>query len=177
MPVHNDGEDAMPPASLSQVDPKALTAGTYYFKYHAPVFAFSYLSADSIDTVIRDWVSLKNNLAGQGDIVMNIRGVSINTDTGDVFIKADVAPVPCGTININGTDVQSCVQEAGINPYAIYAIVAALGAALGIALTLMAVYGGQAVKQGIGQGIGFGIVLFFVAAIIAAIVWAKSKGV
>lgn len=92
----------------------------YIFEYGAPAIAFSLLSPEAIASLIKGWLRLK------GEIV-SISGITINTDNGHIQIRAKVVP-------------QSQIMEAGVNPLAVFAVIAGLFAAIGVGVSLLYVY-------------------------------------
>jgi len=92
----------------------------YIFEYGAPAIAFSLLKPESMAAIIKGWLRLK------GEIV-SISGIAINTTTGHILIRAKVIPTPE-------------IQEAGINPLAVFALIAGLFAAIGVGISMLYIY-------------------------------------
>lgn len=112
-----------------QTNLKGLSPGKdYIFQYKAPGFAFMLLSPEAMAALVEGWVNLRSKIdTARDDEILTITGVSVNTDTGDIFIRGSVA----GPSN---------VLQQGINPYAVAAVLAAVFAAIGIGVSLLYVY-------------------------------------
>jgi len=155
MPVVKQGESSLPDSGYQQIAPLNMKAGTYILHYKAPAFTFRFLSAETLTSVIKSWFSLKRKLgATDGGGFLDIKGVTINTDTGDIFIKALLTPVQEKPFVINGQEV-AAPTEAGVNPLAVLAVVAGLFAAIGIGISLLEVYEGKVAPTVAGLSIGF----------------------
>lgn len=143
MAVFNEGESIGNLSAKTQVNPRDLKPGVYVFYYKAPISVFSLIKPETLTGALKAWLNLRAKLGdaiyGNGELA-EIRGVQVNTDTGDIYIKARLAEVKRATIKIDGKDVPVEVQEAGVNPWAVYAAIAALLGAIGIGITLLAVY-------------------------------------
>lgn len=161
--VYKQGEAAIPGAGSVQIAPKDMTAGTYIFYYKAPLFTFRFISAETLTSVIKSWFSIRQKLgATDSGGFLDVKGVTINTDTGDIYVKAVVTPVKEKPLIIDGKEIPA-PTEAGVNPLAVLAIVGGLFAAIGIAVTLLAVYQVKpAVSFSFGLVIGGVIALAFV---------------
>lgn len=126
MAIYTSGRDTTPGA---QTHLRGLIPGhDYVFQYKAPGFAFMLLGSAVMSALVQGWVNLRKSLDDQNsDEVLTVTGVSVNTGTGDIFMRGFVADT-------------SAVVGAGVNPYAVAAVLASLFAAIGIGVTLLYVY-------------------------------------
>lgn len=152
--VFKEGEASLPDSGYSQIAPKDMKAGTYIFHYKAPAFTFRFISAETMTSVIKSWFSLRQRLgATDSGGFLDVKGVTINTDTGDIYIKALVTPVKEKPLIIDGKEIPA-PQEAGVNYLAVLAVVAGLFAAIGIGISLLEVYEGKVAPTVAGLSIG-----------------------
>jgi hypothetical protein len=131
-------------AGLLPVAPKDVQAGKeYIWEYWAPAITFSIISADTLNSFLQGLTNLDNyvkNLAGNpGPPPIEITGVEIDTDTGNIWVRGRVRAVPA-----------SDVEQAGVNPIAILALFGALFALIGAAVSLRYVYDVTSGKQQVG---------------------------
>jgi hypothetical protein len=124
MGLYIGGKDTTPGV---QTNIKALIPGKdYVFRYQAPPIAFAFLSPEGLQQLVSEWLNLSENTSPKNDgAIISIDGVSINTDTGEVFIRGSVAPSPNG--------------EA-VNPWAVASVLAALFAKIGVGVSLLSTY-------------------------------------
>ena len=126
MSVYNSGASTTKGA---QVDSKNLQSGQeYVFAFQAPKIAFVLLSPEHIASLLQGWVSLRQyvSTAEAGDLFA-ITGVQVDTESGEILVRGQVTAPPE-------------VLESGINPWAIFALIAGIFAVVGIGVTSMGVY-------------------------------------
>lgn len=120
--IFSEGKSTSVEGLKAVVATKELRANKeYVFDYQTPPVAYRVLSPSAISALLKGWLRLK------GDIV-EITGVTINTDNGRVRVRAIVQPQP---------EVQ---QAAVVNPWVILAALAAIFSAIGITVSLIYVY-------------------------------------
>jgi len=139
--IFTAGDNAVPDQTVYDVvDAQKIDVGVSIAYYHVPPFVFNVLSAQTIDGLIHGWLSLKNQTQAQtGGVTVDILGVYIDTDIGDIYIKFDTTPLVFG----------SNVQQAGINPMMALYVIIGLFAAISITITLVAVYAPHVAQQAI----------------------------
>lgn len=100
----------------------------YVFQYKAPPFTFLILTATEMAALVEGWVKIRPKLDDRNsNAVLTIDGMSVNTGTGDIFVRASVAGVPVNS-------------GQGVNPYAVASIIAAVFANVRIGVSLLYVY-------------------------------------
>lgn len=131
MAIFRKGNDATKVGNL--IPASSLKAGgEYIFKYHVPPISFAVLSEATIGNWITEWFNIKKRMntisPDSGEPVITVTGITVDSKTGDIWVRA----------RINKINPQ--INQAGVNPYAIFATVAVLFGLLGFAVTLMGVY-------------------------------------
>lgn len=172
------GDNAEPLDGYPTIPVDDMTAGKWILEYHIPSVVFSLFSASQIESIVRAWVFTKNEyILSSGGGLLNILGITIDTDAGSVWVKVQVSPVPNPSEGIN---------QAGISPQAVVAIGGTLFAVLAVVgWSLMHVYKivdragdilipGSSVERGTsgasifekvgytGVGIAFGVSILFI---------------
>lgn len=126
MGVFVAGRDVTPGA---QTHLRGLTLGKdYIFQYKVSPYSFAFISPVQMALFVKGWVKLRPKLDERNsDEILSITGVSVNTGTGDIFVRGSVS----GNASNSGN---------GVNPYAVAAIIAAIFANIQIGVTLLYVY-------------------------------------
>ena len=181
-----EGQDPYPPKDWGKISPTDLS-GEVIFKYKVAPVVFTMMPDALLVGTVKTWIRLKEEITSER--FLQITGVQVDTDTGDIFVKAFVKAIPKDTVLIAGKQVPIEIQQAGVNGTAVIAVVGSLFAALGISLSLIAVYGPpriQEAAQAVGKGLkdsldralagfnkslGFGFALVLVLVIVY--VWKK----
>lgn len=103
---------------LAQVAAKDVATGKeYVYDYGAPKLAFAFIPDSLITGAIEAWLAIT-------DVSFRVTGVSVDTETGHIFIRG----------------IPTAINEAGLSPAAILAIIGGFFALLGIAVSLRFVY-------------------------------------
>jgi hypothetical protein len=120
------GRDLTPGA---QTHVRGLFPGNdYIFQYKVSPYVFAFISKQQMSNLVDSWVRLRTNLDERNsNEVLTINGVSVNTGTGDIFVRGSVAGVPVNS-------------GQGVNPYAVAAIIASVFANIQIGVSLLYVY-------------------------------------
>lgn len=119
--IYNEGKSTATDGLRAVLPTKLVANKEYIFDYQTPAIGYAVISPSSMSALIKGWLRLK------GEIVQ-ITGVTINPDNGRVKIRAVVQPQP---------EVQ---QAAVVNPWVVFAALAAIFAAIGITVSLIYVY-------------------------------------
>jgi len=119
--IYNEGKSTATEGLTAVVPSKLQSGKEYIFDYQTPAIAYALISPGAMSALIRGWLRLK------GEIVQ-ITGVTINPDNGRVKIRAVVVPQP------------QYQQAAVVNPWVIFAALAAIFAAIGVTVSLIYVY-------------------------------------
>lgn len=132
---------------LTNVNPKQLqVGGEYIWQYWVSATTFMFLTADQVNTVITTLINLKQKLSdidpNEIDPPINISGVAIDTDTGNIWIR--------GVITASSKDPN--VQEADVNPWVIAGVIGGIFATIGAAVLLRGVYQVVGYVLGINTG-------------------------
>jgi hypothetical protein len=129
---------------LNVVAPKDVKAGNeYVWEYWAPAITFAVISPDTLNSFIQSLTNLDNyvkTLANNpGPPPIEVTGVEIDTETGNIWVRGRVRSVP-----------SSNVEQAGVNPLAIAVFFGLILAAIGAAVSLRYVYDLTSGKQQTG---------------------------
>lgn len=136
---------------LSTIDPSAVRDGDYIYEYKGPAFIYSIVPTDVLVGTMKGWINLQTAIEGGS---VTITGVQVDTDTGEVFVRAQVVKPPPVTIkDASGNDIVVEVSQAGVNPLVVLQIVGGLFVLLGVGLTLLYVYD-AGVSSGVAQAGG-----------------------
>jgi hypothetical protein len=132
-------------AGLNPVAPKDVQAGhEYIWEYWCPAITFSVISADTMNSFITGLLNLEKTIAQIAPTVgpppVTITGVEIDTANGNIWVRGVVQQVP----------TTSDVQQAGVNPLAVLAVIGAVFAVIGAAVSLRYVFDVTACKQQAG---------------------------
>lgn len=143
--VYSDGRSTST-AGLAEVDIKELIPGVeYVLVFEAKRISFALVPEALLKSAIRAWLENK-----PGEQTFRVSGITVDTNTGDIRVR--------GTPQFQGT-----ASQAGVNPYAVVAVIAGLFAALGIGVALISAFRlGSAGTESCGQG---GIVAGFRCAV------------
>jgi hypothetical protein len=144
MAVFNTGQST-DTTGLQSISVSQIPDGVSVLKYHSYPLVWKIFSPAQLTSIMQGWQNLKNSAVEKnGGTLVEILGVKIDTESGEVFVKVNARYIPAPTITIGGKQVPATTSEAGLNPLAVVAIAAGLFAALDIGLTLMQVYTGKA---------------------------------
>lgn len=134
--IYRSGDDAIPkPGLWSTVPLEQMRAGDNILQYHSPAIVYKVLSPSFIKEMLDGWVFFKNEYTlDNGGNLLRVLGMAIDTDSGEVWIRVSVSPIPAhkNTIVVDGVEQE--VLESGINPKAVIAIGGALLAGLSVVL-------------------------------------------
>jgi hypothetical protein len=110
---------------LTEIAQNSIGAGSgdYIFVFQGPLFIYNVISPETLAKVVKTWLYAKN-YASDGTTVVDVTGVTVDTDSGVVSIRASVST--------------SGVTQDAINPLVVIAVLAALLGAIG-AYTLLRV--------------------------------------
>jgi hypothetical protein len=119
---------------LGVIAPKDVQAGKeYIWEYWTPAITFAVISPETLNTFITGLFNLdsliKKAAPGVGSAPIKVTGVTIDTASGNIWIRGQVVSVPV-----------SDVEQAGVNPLAIAALVGTIFAIIGVAVSLRYVY-------------------------------------
>lgn len=149
MADYKEGAETRPDSSFSLIAPTAIKAGENILFYKTSPVVFNLISPKTLSDVIHGWVWLKNEQAlSEGGLLVNVLGVHIDTLTGEMIFRVNVSPVAGPSSDIPD------VSEAGVNPYAVLAIVGGLLAAAGIVVVTLTYVYGRVASSPLGKSIG-----------------------
>jgi hypothetical protein len=131
-------------SGLNPVAPKDVQAGReYIWEYWCPAITFAVISADTMNGFVTGLLDLESTIAQIAPTVgpppVVITGVEIDTSTGNIWVRGIVKQTPA-----------SDVQQAGVNPLAVLAVIGAVFAVIGAAVSLRYVFDVTAGKQQAG---------------------------
>jgi hypothetical protein len=128
------GGDSVDTTGLGVIAPKDVQAGhEYIWEYWTPAIGFAVISADTI----REWIAgilnweeyIKTKFPTVGPPPVKITGIAIDDKTGNIWIRGTVLAVPV-----------SDVEQAGVNPLTVFAIIGLVFSAIGLAISVRFVY-------------------------------------
>lgn len=121
-------------SGLPVVAPKSVQAGSeYIWEYWCPKVTFAVITPAELSGFIHGLLNLSETIKkvapGSNSPPVKITGVMIDTDTGNIWIRGVIQPVP-------GVEY----QQAGVNPLAIGIMIGSIFALIGAAVSLRYVY-------------------------------------
>jgi hypothetical protein len=126
---------------LNVVAPKDVQAGReYIWEYWCPAITFSFIDPSTMQEFISGLLKLEETVKAVAPTVgpppVSITGVEIDTQTGNIWVRGIVKQVPT-----------SNVEQAGVNPLAVLAVIGAVFAVIGAAISLRYVFDVTSGKQ------------------------------
>lgn len=156
--IYTRGEPATPDLTVWSALPsdQGLASGEYLFQWRVSTNDFSFISTGTLDSLIDGWFSVSNLEAWlDGGDRFDITGVEMDTDTGDIYVRANLTAGTStqvnevGLVDSAGNPMQ--VSSAGVVDigWIVAAIIAALASLGLVAAHLLTVYGKYTGNPGI----------------------------
>ena len=110
--VYSSGADAMDTSGYDVVAPQNVIAGNeYIWEYGVPAVTFSIISTDTMTEFVQGMLNLDAYIQqvspGTQEPPVTITGISIDTTTGNIWVRGRVNAMPLDN---------STVAQAGVNP-------------------------------------------------------------
>ncbi len=120
--------------NLGVVAPKDVQAGReYIWEYWTPAITFAVISPETLTGFVQGLLNLDNlvkkNFPDVGRPPVEITGVTIDDTTGNIWVRGRIIAVP----------VQN-VEQAGVNPLTVFALIGLVFGIIGVAVSLRYVY-------------------------------------